>query len=469
MTIGLNQSRESSSKTFCQQPLPFIFPINRLAITMTYILEQDSLPKSGLNQKDLIEAMSMFAYRVPYSVVAAPDINRRKEGCSFNCPPLEVIENAVNGMFLLDDARIADAERSLKKYIPGFSREDCWQTVLKFVFLLEFCKAAKTDIPLFKKEFALPKGHYKSLQDFTLKEETIPAPVYTEIMDITQTEVKLSQATIQNLWMVAACKTYQVEIRPIVKTFFTALPNKATSKTWDHDIFELIFTDAITDGNGMPISLPKTTHDWTECITRLGNSLQLNPNLLFKKLKNKSTSYKLPEDDDSKAKNTSLGCQRGERRCQDPVLRFLTDILTIFKWVRLNYGFCQRDSAVYTLYLIPHLAFWQLTFNCAATKQNMDFPWFQKEEMDVRFFMRPRKICSFLIHVSRKFGAVNYLHWAFSGFAENFLDDSALQEQSLQKARGHLNENKEYLYSAYQGACGQNLVNVVLNNHYHCL
>ena len=106
-------SKKISSETFCQQPLPFIFSINRFAITMTYMFQKDILSQSGLPQKDLTEAMCTFAYRVPYSVVAAPDIKKRKTGVSARLPSIALIEEAVNSMLAIDIERIAAAEKKL--------------------------------------------------------------------------------------------------------------------------------------------------------------------------------------------------------------------------------------------------------------------------------------------------------------------------------------------------------------------
>lgn len=464
------KSRDLSSKTICQEPLPFIFPINRLAITMTYFLQQQRISQSALSQKALIGTLSTFAYRVPYSLVAAPDIKGRKNEAAFPCPSLNLIDEAVNAMNALDQQRISAAENTLSKYLPKSTSEGCWQTVLKFVFLLELCKAVKTDEPLFKKEFALPKGHYKSIQDYVLKDENISGDIrFPGLMRDIGSAVKLSDKTIENIWRLASCMSYRIEVRPIVDQFFSAMKTQPFDRTWDHDVFELIFSEAITDAEGNVIKLPKTTSDWSECLTRLVKILSLNPNLLYKKLKGKLTPASLPEDDDSKAKNTPLGCMRGDRLCQDPVLRFLNDILTIFQWVRRNYNFCLRDSAIYTLYLLPHLAFWKLNFDCTNIKQNMSFPFFKGSDLDPNFFLKNTKLCSFLIHAARKLGTENYLHWAFSGFAGNYLDDAELQKQALMKAQGHLNESKECAYSTYQGVCGRHLINQILNTAYRCL
>ena len=213
-------SKKISSETFCQQPLPFIFSINRFAITMTYMFQKDILSQSGLPQKDLTEAMCTFAYRVPYSVVAAPDIKKRKTGVSARLPSIALIEEAVNSMLAIDIERIAAAEKKLLRYLPSFNSKDCWQAVLKYVFLNEFRKGVIADIPLSKKLFALPKGHFQSLQDYVLKNEEVPLP-YQLAGGLRKKDERLNlNGTVdEHLWMVASCKSYRIATRPIVENF----------------------------------------------------------------------------------------------------------------------------------------------------------------------------------------------------------------------------------------------------------
>ena len=269
-------SKKISTETFCQQPLPYIFSINRLAITMTYMFQKDALPQSALTQKDLIGAMCTFAYRVPYSVVAAPDIKKRKSGVSALLPSIALIEEAVNGMLAMDEERIATAEKKLLKYLPRFNSKDCWQTVLKYVFLNEFHKGVIARIALSKKLFALPKGHFQSLQDYVLKNREAPLS-YQLAGGLTEPNKKLNinDTVDEHLWMLSSCKTYRLSTRPIVNEFLKKLKTKKTAANWDQEIFDLVFTKDITDAYGKKVALPKTTADWEKCIYEIAVKLKL--------------------------------------------------------------------------------------------------------------------------------------------------------------------------------------------------
>ncbi|WP_347281170.1 hypothetical protein, partial [Turicimonas muris] len=223
------------------------------------MFQKDALPQSTLTQSELIEAMCTFAYRVPYSVVAAPDIKKRKTGVSALLPSIALIEEAVNGMLAMDGKRIAAAEKRLLKYLPHFNSKDCWQAVLKYVFLNEFHKGVTDDIALSKKLFALPKGHFQSLQDYVLKNEEVPLP-YQLAGGLRKKDERLNlNGTVdEHLWMVASCKSYRIATRPIVEEFLKKLKTKEKDPTWDHDIFKEVFSDAITDAYGNKLALPKT-------------------------------------------------------------------------------------------------------------------------------------------------------------------------------------------------------------------
>lgn len=457
-------SKKISSETFCQQPLPFIFSINRLAITMTYMFQKDALPQSALTQSELIEAMCTFAYRVPYSVVAAPDIKKRKTGVSALLPSIELIEEAVNSVLVMDKERIAAAEKKLVKYLPRFNSKDCWQAVMKYVFMNEFRKGVITDTPLSKKLFALPKGHFQSLQDYVLKNEEVPLS-YQLAGGLRKEDERLNlNGTVdEHLWMVASCKSYRLAVRPIVEEFFKKLKTKEKNPTWDHDIFVEVFSDAITDAYGNKLALPKTTANWEKCIYAIAAKLKLfSSHITIEEWKGN-----MQTDKEFQAENTPLACKQSGRKCHCKVIRFLRDIVTVFKWGRANFSFCKRDSAVYTLYLAKHLAFWKLNFTRGANK-SFSFPIYESGEGSRCMLLRPKRICSFLMHLSPKFGPQKYLYWSFVNFAQNYLDDPELEKFSEIKANGGIEKGNDTKYSQYQSASGKHLTSFILNTPYHC-
>lgn len=457
-------SKKISTETFCQQPLPYIFSINRLAITMTYMFQKDALPQSALTQKDLIEAMCTFAYRVPYSVVAAPDIKKRKSGVSALLPSIALIEEAVNGMLAMDEERIVAAEKKLLKYLPRFNSKDCWQTVLKYVFLNEFHKGVIARIALSKKLFALPKGHFQSLQDYVLKNREAPLS-YQLAGGLTEPNKKLNlNGTVdEHLWMVASCRSYRLATRPIVNKFLNMLNTKETKATWDHEIFEMVFSSAITDAYGNKLALPKTTANWEKCIYEIAAKLKVIPSYITEE----EWVGVVQNDKEFKAENTPVACKQSGRKCHCKVIRFLCDIMTVFKWGRTNFSFCKRDSAVYTLYLTKHLAFWKLNFTRGANK-SLSFPVYESGESPRCMLLRPKRVCSFLMHLSPKYGSQKYLYWSFVNFAKNYLDDSELEKFSEIKAKGEQEETNDTKYSQYQGASGKHLTSFILNTPYHC-
>ncbi|WP_282196142.1 hypothetical protein [Turicimonas muris] len=457
-------SKKISTETFCQQPLPYIFSINRLAITMTYMFQKDALPQSALTQKDLIEAMCTFAYRVPYSVVAAPDIKKRKSGVSALLPSIALIEEAVNSMLAIDIERIAAAEKKLLKYLPHFNSKDCWQAVLKYVFLNEFHKGVTDNIPLSKKLFALPKGHFQSLQDYVLKHRE--APLSYQLaggLTVPNKKLNLNGTVDEHLWMVASCRSYRLATRPMVKDFFEHLASKAETDTWDHDIFEMVFSEAITDAYGNKLALPKTTENWEKCIYKIAAKLKLFPSYITER----EWIGEVQNDKEFQAENTPVACRQSGRKCHCKVIRFLCDIMTVFKWGRTNFSFCKRDSAVYTLYLTKHLAFWKLNFTRGAHK-SLSFPIYESGENPRCVLLRPKRVCSFLMHLSPKYGSQKYLYWSFVNFAKNYLDDSELEKFSEIKAKGEQEETNDTKYSQYQGASGKHLTSFILNTPYHC-
>ena len=154
--------------------------------------------------------------------------------------------------------------------LPSFNSKDCWQAVLKYVFLNEFRKGVIADIPLSKKLFALPKGHFQSLQDYVLKNEEVPLP-YQLAGGLRKKDERLNlNGTVdEHLWMVASCKSYRIATRPIVEEFFKKLKTKEKDPTWDHDIFKEVFSDAITDAYGNKLALPKTTENWENAFIKL--------------------------------------------------------------------------------------------------------------------------------------------------------------------------------------------------------
>lgn len=431
---------------------------------MTYMFQKDALPQSALTQKDLIEAMCTFAYRVPYSVVAAPDIKKRKTGVSARLPSIALIEEAVNGMLAMDDERIVAAEKKLLKYLPRFNSKDCWQTVLKYVFLNEFRKGVITDTPLSKKLFALPKGHFQSLQDYVLKKEEVPLSYQLAGGLRKENErLNLNGTVDEHLWMVASCKSYRLAVRPIVEEFFKKLKTKEKNPTWDHDIFVEVFSDAITDAYGNKLALPKTTANWEKCIYEIAAKLKLfSSHITIEEWKGN-----MQTDKEFQAENTPLACKQSGRKCHCKVIRFLRDIVTVFKWGRANFSFCKRDSAVYTLYLAKHLAFWKLNFTRGANK-SFSFPIYESGESPRCMLLRPKRVCSFLMHLSPKFGPQKYLYWSFVNFAQNYLDDPELEKFSEIKANGGIEKGNDTKYSQYQSASGKHLTSFILNTPYHC-
>ena len=428
------------------------------------MFQKDALPQSALTQKDLIEAMCTFAYRVPYSVVAAPDIKKRKTGVSARLPSIALIEEAVNGMLAMDDERIVAAEKKLLKYLPRFNSKDCWQTVLKYVFLNEFRKGVITDTPLSKKLFALPKGHFQSLQDYVLKKEEVPLSYQLAGGLRKENErLNLNGTVDEHLWMVASCKSYRLAVRPIVEEFFKKLKTKEKNPTWDHDIFVEVFSDAITDAYGNKLALPKTTANWEKCIYEIAAKLKLfSSHITIEEWKGN-----MQTDKEFQAENTPLACKQSGRKCHCKVIRFLRDIVTVFKWGRANFSFCKRDSAVYTLYLAKHLAFWKLNFTRGANK-SFSFPIYESGESPRCMLLRPKRVCSFLMHLSPKFGPQKYLYWSFVNFAQNYLDDPELEKFSEIKANGGIEKGNDTKYSQYQSASGKHLTSFILNTPYHC-
>ncbi|WP_435865460.1 hypothetical protein [Turicimonas muris] len=302
--------KKISSETFCQRPLPFIFSINRFAITMTYMFQKDILSQSGLSGADLTEAMCTFAYRVPYSVVAAPDIKKRKTGVSALLPSIALIEEAVNGMLAMDEERIAAAEKKLLKYLPHFDSKDCWQAVLKYVFLNEFHKGVTDNIPLGKKLFALPKGHFQSLQDYVLKHRE--APLSYQLaggLTVPNKKLNLNGTVDEHLWMVASCRSYRLATRPIVNKFLNMLNTKETKATWDHEIFEMVFSSAITDAYGNKLALPKTTANWEKCIYEIAAKLKVIPSYITEE----EWVGVVQNDKEFKAENTPVACKQSGR------------------------------------------------------------------------------------------------------------------------------------------------------------
>lgn len=457
-------SKKISTETFCQQPLPFIFSINRLAITMTYMFQKDALPKSALTQSDLIKAMCTFAYRVPYSVVAAPDIKKRKTGVSALLPSIALIEEAVNGMLAMDEERIAAAEKKLLTYLPRFNSKDCWQTVLKYVFLNEFRKGVTARIPLSKKLFALPKGHFQSLQDFALKNREAPLS-YQLAGGLTEPDKKLNlNGTVdEHLWMVASCKYYRLATRPIVSKFLNMLNTKETKANWDHEIFDLVFTKDITDAYGKKVALPKTTEDWEKCIYEIAAKLKLFPSYITIG----EWKEEMQKDKELQAENTPEACVRNGKKCLCKEVHFVCDLIGVFKWIRTNFCLCIRDSAIYTVFLVSHLAYWKLNFGSGARK-SLDFPCFQSTNSIRYMYLKPKRICSFLMHLSPKYGPANYLLWYFANFAHDFLGNPELEDTAQRKkeTEGAIEATAEY--SQYQRSSGKHLTSFILNTPYHC-
>ncbi len=457
-------SKKISSETFCQQPLPFIFSINRFAITMTYMFQKDILSQSGLPQKDLTEAMCTFAYRVPYSVVAAPDIKKRKTGVSARLPSIALIEEAVNSMLAIDIERIAAAEKKLLKYLPHFNSKDCWQAVLKYVFLNEFHKGVTDNIPLSKKLFALPKGHFQSLQDYVLKHRE--APLSYQLaggLTVPNKKLNLNGTVDEHLWMVASCRSYRLATRPIVKDFFEHLASKAETDTWDHDIFEMVFSEAITDAYGNKLALPKTTANWEKCIYEIAVKLKLFPSYITIG----EWKEEMQKDKELQAENTPKACIRNGKKCLCKEVHFVCNLIGIFKWIRTNFSLCIRDSAIYTVFLVSHLAYWKLNFGSGARK-SLDFPCFQSTNSIRYMYLKPKRICSFLMHLSPKYEPAKYLLWYFANFAHDFLGNTELEESAQRKKETDGSIEAIAEYSQYQRSSGKRLTSFILNTPYHC-
>lgn len=457
-------SKKISTETFCQQPLPFIFSINRLAITMTYMFQKDTLPQSVLTQSDLIGAMCTFAYRVPYSVVAAPDIKKRKTGVSALLPSIALIEEAVNGMLSMDKEKIAAAEKKLLKYLPRFNSNDCWQAVLKYVFLNEFHKGVIADIPLSKKLFALPKGHFQSLQDHVLKNQKVPLS-YQLAGGLTEPNKKLNinDTVDEHLWMLSSCKTYRLSTRPIVSEFLKKLKTKETAANWDHEIFELVFTKEITDAYGKKVALPKTTEDWEKCIYEIAVKLKLFPSYITIG----EWKEEMQKDKELQAENTPKACIRNGKKCLCKEVHFVCDLIGIFKWIRTNFSICIRDSAIYTVFLVSHLAYWKLNFGSGARK-SLDFPCFQSTNSIRYMYLKPKRICSFLMHLSPKYEPAKYLLWYFANFAHDFLGNTELEDSAQRKKETDGSIEAIAEYSQYQRSSGKRLTSFILNTPYHC-
>ena len=182
------------------------------------------------------------------------------------------------------------------------------------------------------------------------------------------------------------------------------MKTKEKDPTWDHDIFKEVFSDAITDAYGNKLALPKTTENWEKCIYKIAAKLKLFPSYITEG----EWIGEIQNDKEFQAENTPVACRQSGRKCHCKVIRFLCDIMTVFKWGRTNFSFCKRDSAVYTLYL---------------TKQ---------------------RVCSFLMHLSPKYGSQKYLYWSFANFAQNYLDDSELEKFSEIKSQRGTGRNKRY-------------------------
>ncbi len=450
-----------------QQPLVFIFPVNRFVLHMIQLTRHNSPTVSPVsNEFNLL--LDETAYRVPYMLAVPSAIGRLRENRTVTPVPLEALKNAVNAVLCSDRTSLDSAVRDIQNALPGSSSEPVEKIVLKWFYLCEIAKLIKTDNVLYKTLAAIPKAKYKSIKDFVSKTETLRHSLLKGLCE-DEKEGSLKEETYQRIWEVICGSEFTVGFRPIAGQLIELL-SKKDSPTFDHDIFEFIYNTPIQNLDGVTVHIDCNHFlQWTDILLEMLTFLHINIHLLKNKVRSafglEQNSNYILEDDYAKASNTLIACVINGRVCSDSVVRFLTDTLTIDKWVRTNFTTCYRDAGILTVFLLCHTAFWIMSFNGKNTKQNSAFPIFKNMGPAKQFILKTNRLCYFLIHAPRKTSSPDdYRLWAYHAFAADYFDDEDIRQFCLNKSKSCSALSKAQLYSHYQGQSGLSLTQAALVN-----